>query len=498
MTRIALAQINQESDTHNPVLTTLEAFEQGGLYFGAEILEQLRGVGRIGGFLSVAEQQPDPPGPIELVPIVRARSMPGGPLAAETLEFLKDKLVFGLADAQPFDAVFLALHGASASEEIDDVEGYLLQAVRDVIGDRIPLVVALDHHANITQLIVDRADILVGHETQPHYQYGTGVKAAKALFAWLGGEFSPTLGWQKIPMITPQDQFLTSGGPMKEWFDLAREIETRPGVISASTFPMQPWLDVEEGGWSAVVYTDDDPELAQTLAVELAGKAWELREAFWFSERLSPEEAIRQAEAAPKGLIILSDTGDSAYGGASGDSTCLLKEMLHQHIQSIAFLPMVDPEAVETAMAAGVGSELTLAVGGKWDNVFSQPLTVSGQVTALSRGLKIKSDSFFGVADLGRTALLEIGSIKLVLADRRSFGLSQPIMYTHLGLDVDDAKMVVVKTASNFQFFDSWRQGLIRVDSPGMTQSDLTAFNWTHLPRPIYPLDDLEKWRAQA
>jgi microcystin degradation protein MlrC len=68
--------------------------------------------------------------------------------------------------------------------------------------------------------------------------------------------------------------------------------------------------------------------------------------------------------------------------------------------------------------------------------------------------------------------------------------------YTHLGLDVADARAVVVKTASNFQFFSRWRSGLIRVDSPGTTQSDLTALEWKRLPRPIYPLDPLTDWRA--
>jgi microcystin degradation protein MlrC len=79
---------------------------------------------------------------------------------------------------------------------------------------------------------------------------------------------------------------------------------------------------------------------------------------------------------------------------------------------------------------------------------------------------------------------------------RLSFAVNQPILYTHLGVDVDGAKMVVVKTASNFQFFAAWRRELIRVDSPGMTQSDLRAFTWRHLPRPIHPLDDLPTWKA--
>jgi hypothetical protein len=63
-------------------------------------------------------------------------------------------------------------------------------------------------------------------------------------------------------------------------------------------------------------------------------------------------------------------------------------------------------------------------------------------------------------------------------------------------VDMADAKMVVVKTASNFQFFRRWRNGLNRVDSPGTTQSDLTAFQWKCLPRAISPLDPLTDSRV--
>jgi len=91
---------------------------------------------------------------------------------------------------------------------------------------------------------------------------------------------------------------------------------------------------------------------------------------------------------------------------------------------------------------------------------------------------------------------LEVGSLRIVLLDHRSFAVNHPVLYTHLGLDIADAKLVVVKTASNFQFFHRWRNGLIRVDSPGTTQSDLTAFPWKHLPRPTYPLDTIADWRA--
>ena len=159
----------------------------------------------------------------------------------------------------------------------------------------------LDHHANITRRMVANANLLIGHETQPHDIVATGRKAARLLFRLLAGEISPVVAWQKIPMITPQDQFLTASGPMKTWFDRARELERQPGVLDVSPYPMQPWLDVAEGGWAVVVHTDKDADLARRLAADMAALAWQLRKQFWLSERVAPAEAVRQAAAAARG-----------------------------------------------------------------------------------------------------------------------------------------------------------------------------------------------------
>jgi microcystin degradation protein MlrC len=490
--RIAVAEIAQETDSFTPLMADLRDFESNGLYFGHEVLERMPGVGPIGGFLEVAAGQP---ARVELLPIIRAWGGAGGAIAEETLRSLASRLVEGLKQSLPLDAVFLSLHGAAASEKEDDVEGLLLQAVREVVGSGIPVVVALDHHANITRRMVEHASALVGHETQPHDPPATGRKAATLLFRMLRGEARPSVAWQKIPMITPQDQFLTSDGPMKEWFDLARRMERQPGVLDVSPYPMQPWLDVAEGGWAAVVHTDNAPELARSLADEMADKAWGLRERFWESARVEPGEAARRAAGAEQGLIILSDTGDSVYGGAPGDSTCILRALLDQHIACTAYVPLVDAEAVNAAIAAGVGARVTMELGGKVDNIFSRPVRVTGKVAAVSIGFTADLHDR-GICNLGRTALLQVGPIFIALLDHRSFAINHPVLYHHLGLDMADAKLVVVKTASNFQFFSRWRNGLIRVDSPGTTQSDLTQFQWKRLPRPIYPFDPLANWRS--
>jgi len=490
--RIAIACVSQETDTFSRVITEIDSFGQRSLYYGDDILEHTRGIGPLGGALEVLEGESD----VEIVPIIMAKAGAGGPISWETILTFRDALVDGLSSQLPVDGMCFCQHGAATSTKLDDVEGFLLTEVRQVIGDSIPIVMPCDHHANITQQIVDRTDAIVGFRTQPHDQFETGYRAAEILMEIMRGKRTPTVSWRKIPLISHQEQFLTSGGPMKQWFDMARNLEKRDDVINVATFPMQPWLDVEEGGWSVVVTTDNDPELADSLARDVANEAWRLRDAFQVMSSVTVADAVRRAEAAPKGLIVLADTGDSVLGGAPGDSTVILREMLAQNIQSLALVPMYDAESAFAAFEAGVGSQVHLRLGGKADNVFSQPVEVDARVADLATGRIESSVTGMSSFDMGHTALLEIGSIRVVVSEHRGIGGTHPSVYRRHGIEPADAKMVVVKTASNFQYYADMTAEVIRADSAGTTQSHMENFQWKRLPRPIYPLDPMDDWSA--
>ena len=484
--RIAIAHIGQETCSFTPTRTTIDTFRQFGIYTGDEILQKMQGVGPVGGFLAAAAEESLVYTP---VPIIQAWAGANGTLTAETLLFLEDQLVAGLEKSLPIDAFFFSLHGAAAAENDPDVEGYLLAAARRVLGPTVPIVAPLDHHAGMTQRMIDLLDGLVAHRTQPHLPFETGKLAAHQLFAILRGDIKPTVAWRRIPMLAHQEQFLTSRGPMKEWFDRAREYEARPGVVSVSPFPMQPWLDVPEGGWATVVITNNDQALAEQLAEEHAKMVWDMRDRFWVYESVPVEQAVRQAVAAERGLVILSDTGDSVFGGGPGDSTQILRELLRQQVAQTALLPIVDAEVVQIAINAGVGSTIQVQLGGKLATNFHQPVAVTGTVAAIGGGRieaeVVGMESF----NMGRAVLLEVGAIKIVVSEYEGIGGNHPIVYRHFGIEPATAKMVVMKTASNFQYYADISSAIIRVDTDGPTMSHLERFPWQHVPRPIYPLD---------
>jgi len=491
--RIAAAAVGQETGSFTSHRMTLEDFRQKGYAEGEAILKQAAGIGPMGGFLEAVEEDG---GEIIVVPIVNAWASAGGTITEDTLAFFKEKIMAGLKDAGPIDGFFFSLHGAAATYETPDFEGELLLAARSVIGEDVPIVGPFDHHASITQTIIDCVDALVGYRTQPHDQFDTGKAAARILFSVVRGKISPTMAWRRIPMIAHQEQFLTSRGPMKEWFDLAREMETRPGVVSVSNFPMQPWLDVPAGGWTTVAITDNDPALAEELAIESANKAWSLREDFWKLDSIPPAEAVRRAVEAPKGMVILSDTGDSVFGGANGDSTVILRELLAQNVPEMALVSVLDPDAVKVARQAGIGAEITLKLGATIDPMFYEPVELTARVAGLDSGRVYANISSYESFDPGDVALLEAGHVKIMVSEFRGVAGNHPIVYQRFGIDPGQATMVVVKTASNWHYFGEWISEVIRVDTPGPTMSHLEQLPWRKLPRPIYPLDKIPNWSA--
>ena len=489
--RIGLIHISQETNDFNPVPTTLEDFAAFGIHEGAEVIAKGRGIGQVGGHIDTMERSA---AMAETVPILRAWSCAGGRITREAFDFFRDKVRAGLAACGPLDGLDLQLHGACAAEGIDDVEGEIVALCRQILPD-VPIVLGLDHHANVTQAMVTNSTAIVGHRTQPHDLFDTGQIGAALLLRIITEGLQPVTAWRKLPLVSHQEQFLTAQGPMKRWFDRARAMEADKRVLQASCYPMQPWLDFPDGGWAAVVVTDGDRALAARLADELADLAWSMRDDFQAREAIAVDDAVRMADQAPRGVVVLSDTGDTVFGGAAGDSNVLLEAMLRLGIKGPALVPLISPTAVATLEAAGEGATATLPLGGEQSFWFA-PLTVTGTVRKLADGRIMLDDGRHGEVDMGRTAVFEVGPVTLLISTLRGVAANVPDVYRAFGIEPTDYKIAVLKTASNFQFFAPIASQVIRADTTGPGQSDVHGLPWKRLGRPIYPLDGVTDWRS--
>jgi microcystin degradation protein MlrC len=208
------------------------------------------------------------------------------------------------------------------------------------------------------------------------------------------------------------------------------------------------------------------------------------------------DEAVRMADAAPQGCIVLSDTGDTVFGGTPGDSNLILESILRQGIRSRALIPLISPIAAKRLAEAGEGAEVTLPLGGDQSVGFFTPLIVTGRVRKVAGGhvtVPVFQQPEF---DQGTTVIFEVGPVTLFITERTGAAGNVPDVYRFFGIEPADYKMAVLKTASNFQFFKPISPRTIRVDTSGPGQSNVKTLPWRRLPRPIWPLEEIASWRG--
>ncbi len=207
------------------------------------------------------------------------------------------------------------------------------------------------------------------------------------------------------------------------------------------------------------------------------------------------DDAVRMADAADKGLVVLSDTGDTVFGGAAGDSNLILEAMLRLGIRGRALVPMIAPETVARLVQAGEGAQVTLPVGGSVAKAFFQPLQVTGTVRRIGGGKVNLTRHYQDEVDMGGTVVFDVGPVTMLISELRGVAGNLPDVYRAFGVEPQDYKMAVLKTASNFQYFASMTSQVIRVDTRGPGQSDVFGLPWKRIPRPVYPLDPITDWR---
>jgi len=489
--QLIIGSVMMESNTFSPLKADLQCFKNGYLLFGDEIIDYHKDKQtEIGGFIQVGRSEK-----VKLFPVLAAwGGMASGKVTRECFEFLKERLIQGIKKCNRIDGVLLALHGAMVAENIDDPEGDLLKTIKTVVGEKVPVACTLDLHANVTQQMVDNAEILVGYDTFPHIDFfQTGEKAARLLISTLRGEIKPTMAMKKIPMIVPAENMQTTHGPMAELMKKAKRWEKEGQVVSVSIFGVQPWLDIQDTGWSTVVVTDNNLPLARNMAHELARSCWELRHRF--SVKLVPvKEALRRAVQIEGGPVILSDSADSVSGGAPGDSTAVLRVLVEANVNFPVTLTITDAQAVEKCIGKGVGTEVSLEVGSKIDNIFNKPVQVKGYVKLISDGkYTLKGPTMTGVqVSMGKTVVLIINkNINLVITQFPSFSID-PEQYKSVGIEPKDMKVVVVKSPNTFRAaYQSIAKEIIMLDTPGMCSASLISMPFKNIKRPIYPFDDM-------
>jgi microcystin degradation protein MlrC len=435
-----------------------------------------------------------------LIHPVSANANPSGIVTDDAFDQIGGLMLQAAERQKPIDGVLLHLHGAMVVDSYEDGEGELLARLRRVLGPDVPIVVTLDLHANVTQLMADNASALIAFRTYPHVdQYERAWQGAELLERAMQGEVKPKTVIARRPMIYGLDRGRHQKGPMAELIGKGEMLEQSGEALVVSICAGFSRANICDVGPSVTVTVDmargDARPRGQKVAEDYMDYAWQTRD--YESFKLLPvAEAVARAKAGKPGdkPLVVADYTDNPGGGGYGDATAFLKGLVEAGVESVAFHAICDPEAVMAGMRAGVGMPTTIALGGKTDPAMGGgPLSLTGEVTHLTNGKFIAYGPMGGGVerDYGPSMVFRVGGIDIICITNngQAVDLAQ---FTSLGIDPTRYTTVCVKSMQHFRAaFEPIAREVILVDTGALCSEHYTPELFDKVRRPVWPLDPI-------
>ncbi len=417
----------------------------------------------------------------QVVESLTAIAEPAGPTTQSCYDALSGEILSDLAACGGADVILLQLHGAMVAEHVEDCEGDLLSRAR-ALCPGATIGVSLDLHSHLTEKMLKAADLIVHFREYPH---DDATACAVELFDLARrtqlGEITPKMAFYDARMVS---LYLTKTGAMKAFVAEIADAQGRPGVLSVSLSHGFPWADVQDVGARMLVITDNDPQLATQLAATMGRRFFDLRDRVT-TRYLTIPDALDQV-GARSGLSVLADMGDNSGGGAPGDATYLLTAMLARGMTNFASGLFWDPGVVRICRDAGIGSTVTVRLGGKTGLVSGDPIDLTGRVMNIETGLGQHLGT--GLEPMGNVVWLRLdGDVDLLVNDLR-VQVYHPEAFEQMGLRLHEKSTVAVKSLFHFYGpFSKISDHILQVATPGGTQPSFHDIALTKRKLPFWP-----------
>jgi len=486
---VLFGQFMHETNTFSVQPGTVAAFRKMFMYSGADAVTHLRETNsEYAGFMDAAQR-------FDWTPLhtIAAAANPCGKITDAAWHAVGGLILAGALNDK-IDGVLLALHGAMVTATYDDAEGQLLAELREILGPDIPIAITLDLHANVSDRMAEHANIIISYRSYPHIDMRErGLQAGELLQRAMQGELKPRTVLARRPLLDGADGGRTDAGPMLELQVLAAEFEQKSGVLAVSINAGFGLADIVDVGPTVLVTGNGADPRYLAMAEALMDRIWATRDVVT-NHYLTPAEAVAIAEAheGQNKPLIIADYSDNPGAGTYGDATHLLKAMLDAKLENAVFGALRDPDAAAELLAAGVGSTVSLAIGGKVDPRFGgPPLHVKGEVIHTGDGHYVCDGPMWeGLQkSFGPTAVLRVGGVDILIVSNllQITDLQQFLSNT---IDPRQKKTVALKSMQHFRAaFEPIASQVIVCDCGALAPPDRSKLPYKNVRRPLYPLD---------
>ena len=381
----------------------------------------------------------------KVVESLSAYAQPGGTTTRQTYEQLRDYIVADAKQAGRVDLLLLHMHGAMTADGYLDCEGDLITQLRAIVGPDTIIGVELDLHCSITPAILHNADVVITFKEYPHIDV---MPRAEELFdiCWRAkaGEVKPVTALCDTHTV---NLWRTPQSPVKEFVAHMQELEQQPDILSVSFAHGFPWQDVPATSGKMLVITDDQAELANSTAQQLAKEVWQMKEQC-VQATLDLPTAVDLLLNAEQGPVVMGDVADNAGAGAASDSTFALKALIEAQVSDMLIGYIWDQQAVWLCEEAGVGAKLNLRIGGKVGLESGSPVDVMVEVKAIVA--EAMQDFGSSSMPMGKAVWIQgPKQLDIVLVAQRSQAL-HPSGFENFAIDLSSKRGIIVKSMQHF------------------------------------------------
>jgi len=472
---ILIGLYSTETNSFAPGHTMLEDF--GHNIFDPETTWAERGQhSRLGALLHVLEKRTD----IEIIPTVNAVAEAGSPVDLSAHNAIVHHIRSTAAAHPEIDGVVMFMHGAIACDGEPDAEGAVLKALREELGDQIPIIVPLDLHANVTDRMLENATAFILYDNYPHTDiYECCLEAAQMLVDTLDGKIRPVMRTRRLPLLS--EFVATTEASLTPVLERMHGLEKQPGILAATVAYGFFLADIPQCHSVAVVVADGDAALAQDAADNLAAVLWNQRHE---AKRnyYTLDSALAEITAANEGTYVLADCTDNPGGGSPGDGTHILRGLLAHGVHKAVIAAIFDPQTVAQAEKAGIGAVMEASIGGKTaPDPLGNPVLCRAEVV----GFCDTQPSY------GRVAVLKVDGVHVLVQSKR-MQMFNPSFVAACGIDPSACRIIVVKSNIAYRSgFGPMARKCMEVCVPGLNIGRPTDAPLKNCIRPAYPLDDI-------
>jgi microcystin degradation protein MlrC len=485
--RIALAGFGTETSVYTRHRMTQAEFR---IHRGQALVDQFEIPERLG---ALADG-------VEWVPTLSARAPAGGLLDPADFDAYVAEIVDGVRAAGALDGVFVDLHGAARVADRLGAEEELIRGIRNAVGPRVPISLAMDTHGNFSRELAELVDLAVCFRTAPHMdRLEIKARAIEKLLETVRAGVLPAKAYVRVPVLLPGERTSTFVEPGASVFGALVPTIEEFGVVDASLWVGYYWSD-EPRNAAAVLVTGHDEAAVTACAARIAQSYWDARHGFVLTGTHSGtwSEALDFVLAGPATPCFVSDAGDNITGGGSGDLTFAMHETLARAdvLASglrVLFAGVYDPDAVAAAVAAGAGATMTHPVGAWLDDRFGAPVEGPWTVLELIEGL------YEGEGVTGALLAHPSGLHATVQRGRAYFNNPNDPAFTHRRLalhayvPVQAYDVVVVKVGYLFPGQLAEAGSDFMAVTPGGTDLDVDRVRANREAQAVYPFElDLE------